>query len=471
MTAASPKPNSARAQIVLWGALREAIVTLAAALATLACTFALDRGPGSAVLGVVLCVSLSRSQLDRDGRHRLETALVLPAVGLSAIGVGSLLRDMPWFGALAFVACMTLSIWLRRFGLTARRIGSLIALPFIALLVTPRIDSVSSSVIPAALVPIVIALLALFWVSLLHSVARSIGFLPRAARAEAIVQCQLPREGTLKPDAVTRMALQMAVALSTAFIVGYWFFAERWTWIVLTAFIVLSGNRGRLDVAYKSMQRVGGAAVGTAIALYTSVHVGHGDFPAAAILASLFFGIWLRPIGYQWWALFITIALGLLQGFGEGNSAELLLQRMEEITIGAGIGVAAASSVLPVRSTAVLRSRLANALAALGVALDPAIPERTSVPFVGAVDSVQQLAPSFRVSRLITSSARRVQPADWIDALLDCRAAAIELIDSGATPPEVRRAVGAARKALLEPAALTAALRELRRVLGDRILS
>ena len=188
MTAASPKPDSARPPAAVWGALREAIVTFAAALATLACTLALGRGLDSAVLGVVLCVSLSRSQLDRDKGHRLQTVLVLPAVGLSAIGVGSLLRDMPWLGALVFVAFMSLSIWLRRFGLTARRIGSRISRPFVALLVTPRIDSVSISMIPATLVPIVIALLALLWVSVLHTVARSIGFLPRAGRVETLPQ-------------------------------------------------------------------------------------------------------------------------------------------------------------------------------------------------------------------------------------------------------------------------------------------
>jgi uncharacterized membrane protein YccC len=205
------------------------------------------------------------------------------------------------------------------------------------------------------------------------------------------------------------------------------------------------------------------------IALVASIHAGgHEGAAIAALLASVFVAMWLRPISYAWWALFITVALGLLQGFGDGSSVALLLQRLEEIAIGAVIGVASAWFVLPVRSTAVLRVRLADALAALSVALDPATAERTSTAFDYAVDKVQKLAPTFRASRLIAGRAQSLQPADWIEVLLDCREAAIALIESGATPSDVRRAVGAARKALLEPATLAPALQELRRVLGER---
>ena len=92
----------------------EAVVTMLAVLSTLACTLAIAPGSGPAVLAVVLSLSLSRSHLDRDLRGRLEAAVVLPLVGLVAIGVGMLLRQLPWVGALTFVAGMFLSIWLRK---------------------------------------------------------------------------------------------------------------------------------------------------------------------------------------------------------------------------------------------------------------------------------------------------------------------------------------------------------------------
>lgn len=448
-------------------ALREAVVTMLAAIATLSCTLAIAPGPGPAVLAVVLCLSLSRSQLDRDLRGRIEAAVALPIVGLAAVGVGTLLHRAPWLGALVFVAGMFVSVWLRRFGPMARRAGSLIALPFVVLLTTPHIRAAPGAAIPAPLIPILIALLALLWVGALHALARRVRFLPAARTAQHLAPVP-PRESSMRPIASTRMAIQMAVALALSFVVGYVFFAERWAWIVLTAFIVISGNRGRLDVVYKSMLRVLGAAFGTLSAVLLSVHAGsHDTTTAALILGAVFLGIWLRPLNYAWWALFATVALALLQGFAGTAPSRILWPRLEEIVIGAAIGVASAWWVLPVRSTAVLRRRLADALAALASALDPANAGLGSDAFIHSLALVEQLAPAFRASRMVTRRFRNPQPVDWVDALLACREPAVALIDGGATPGAVRRAVGAARKAMLEPAELLPALQNLHRALAE----
>jgi len=447
-------------------ALREAVVTMLAALCALACALAIAHDAGAAVLAVVLSLSLSRSELDRDWRHRLEAALALPIVSVAAICAGWLLHHVPWLGATVFVTGMFVSIWLRRFGATARRMGSLVALPFVTLLVVPHVAAAQGSAVPRALLPIVVALLALLWVSALHALARRVDFLPRQAPRAHPAPVARAREASMKPDATTRMAIQMAVALAIAFVVGFAFFGQRWAWIVLTAFIVLSGNRGRLDVAWKSVLRIGGAAAGTVFALVASVHAGgHDATTLALILAAVFLGVWLRPIGYAWWALFVTIALALLQGFDSEPAARTLALRLEEIVIGATIGVATAWWLLPVRSTDVLRRRIADALAALGAALDPVEVERHPRAFVDACAAVEQLAPAFRATRAITRQARATRAADWIDALAACREPAIALIDSGATPADVRRAVGVARKALLDVATLTPALHALRDVL------
>jgi uncharacterized membrane protein YccC len=198
------------------------------------------------------------------------------------------------------------------------------------------------------------------------------------------------------------------------------------------------------------------------MALVFTLHVGaHDATTAVLILAAVFVGMWLRPLGYAWWALCVTLALALLQGF-EGTSAQhILWPRLEEIVIGAIIGIAAAWFVLPVRSTAVLRRRIADALAIFADALDPATPARRSGEFVMALDEVQQIAPAFRASRLATRSFRAMQPADWVDTLASCREPAVALIDQGETPGTVRKAVGAARKAMREPTQLLPALRNL----------
>ena len=449
--------------------LAAAVVTMLAALATLACALAIAPEPGPAVLAVVLCLSFSRSHLDHDLRGRLEAAVALPLIGLVAVGVGSLLHHMPWVGAAVFVAGMFVSIWVRRFGLMARRAGSLIALPFVVILTTPHVPPRHASHLIAILVPIIVALLALVWVAAFQAAARRLGMLPPVRKAMAPAPAAAPAEGSLSPSASTRMAIQMAVALAASFLIGYLFFAERWAWIVLTAFIVNSGNRGRLDVAYKSVLRVAGAAVGTIAALTLAIHVGNHDATTAAlILAAVFLGLWLRPLNYAWWALFITIALALLQGFSGATPQGILWPRLEEIVIGAIIGVASAWLVYPVKSTAVLRRRIADALAALSEAVDPATEERKPDAFVAALDQVEQVAPAFRASRLLTPWLKTVHPADWIDALVACRDPAMVLINEGATPGEVRKGVGAARKALREPETLLPALQALRVTMAPR---
>lgn len=451
---------------VLTRPLVEAVVTMLAVLATLACTLAIAPGRGPAVLAVVLSLSLSRSHLDRDLRGRLEAAVVLPLVGFVAMGVGLLLRQLPWVGALAFVAGMFLSIWLRNLGALARRAGRLIALPFVTLLTVPHVHAAAGA-LPAVLVPIVVALLALLWVTVFHMLARRLGVLPPVSTLTA-ADAAPAQESKLRPSASTRLAIQMAVALAVSFVVGYLGFAERWAWIVLTAFIVNSGNRGRLDVAYKSGLRVLGAAAGTVLAMSLSFHAQADPMTTGGwILAALFFGVWLRPLGYAWWALFVTLALALLQGFEPQPPGMLLWQRLEEIVIGALLGLASAWFVWPLRSTDVLRRRLADVLAAMAEATDPSTPERSPARVAKALDELADMAAPFRAARRLTQHARAIQPADWVDTLLACRAPAIDVITRGETPGRLRQAIGAARKSLREPDALLPALQQLRQTLGD----
>ncbi len=446
----------------LAAALPEAVLTLLAALATLACSWALAPEPGPAVLAVVLCLSLSRSQLDRDLRGRIEAAIALPLVSLAAMGVAWLLHHLPLVGALVFVAALAASIWLRRFGPMGRKAGTLIALPFVTILITPYVPPRHVSGELALAMPVIVALLALFWVSVAHALAQRLGRLPAPAAVKEIEATTpaTPKANAMRPMASTRMAAQMGVALALAFIVGHFFFEQHWAWVVLTAFIVNSGSQGRLDVAYKSGLRLLGAGAGTVIALLMSHGLGgHDAGTVALMLAALFMGLWLRPMGYGWWALFITLTLALLQGFEGASSAQALLgQRLLEILIGAVIGVAAAWFVWPIKSTDVLRRRMADALAALAEATDPATVDRKPDRFVALLAAVKKIAPAFRAARLLG----KPQAADWIDALLACEAPAVALIEQRGTPRPVRKAIGGARLALKTPeTTLAPALAEL----------
>lgn len=442
-------------------AFPEAVMAVGAALLTLACAQLVAPGPGSAVLAVVLCLSLARSRLERDRRGRLEAAIALPLVGLAATGMGLLLRDAPWAGATVFTACLALSVWLRQFGQPARRAARLIALPFVALLTVPHLAGVHRGPLPAPLVPVIVALLALAWVSVLDALGRRLGLLAVATPAGHLATGTAAAAKT-RLSATTRMAMQMGLALAVAFAAGHAFFGRHWPWVVLTAFIVHSRNRGRLEVAYTSVLRTAGAAAGTLVATLLTVPVGtHPGAVAAVTLAAVFFGTWLRPLGYAWWALFVTLALAVLQAYAGLPAGPAMLQRLAAIATGAAIAVMVAWWVLPVRSTDVLRRRMAGALATLAEALDPARDGRTPHGFEHALGQVEQLAPAFRAAALLPHGRLR-EPAQWIDALQACGPHALALIATGAAPPAVRRAVGAARQALREPARLLPTLEVLR---------
>jgi uncharacterized membrane protein YccC len=224
-----------------------------------------------------------------------------------------------------------------------------------------------------------------------------------------------------------------------------------------------------LDVAYKSVLRVVGAAAGTVIASMFSIEVGYqGAARVVLMLGAIFLGVWLRPLGYAWWALFITLALALLQGFTGSSLADILEPRLEEIVLGALIAVASAWFVFPVRSTSVMRRRIADALARLSEALDPATSRRRPDDFVAAVAGVKELAAAFRASRLVTRKFRAIQPADWADVLTACTTPAVTLIEKGETPGLVRRAIGAARKSMREPGEILGAMQELNRSLAEQ---
>lgn len=307
-------------------ALATAVTTMLAIILTIASIVPLAPAVGPVVMGAMLALTLSRSQLERDARGRLEAAVALPVIGLVAAGVGALLLDLRIVGAVVFVLGMTASIWLSRFGPVARRIGGLLALPFIALLVAPApIPRHPTGPLAGAawLIPIVVALIAFAWVTLVQLGSRAIGLLPRRARAWERPAATPPPDGGTPPRwrlrPTDKLALQMGLALALAFSIGFVFFSDRWAWIVLTVVVVAIGNAGRADVLYKGIQRIVGAGIGTLLALVPPIHLGPPSVLTVVVLVAIVFvGLFAREFAYVWWALFFTLALLIIQGFAGG---------------------------------------------------------------------------------------------------------------------------------------------------------
>jgi hypothetical protein len=465
-------------------------------------------GGSAAVLATVVALSLGRREF--AGRAEFaRSALLIPVIGVAAAGVGWLLVAAPVIGAAVFVAGMSVPVWLRRFGPRAARLGALAALPLMAMLVVPIAPAADVPAWVSTLLALLSGVVAVLWVGLAREV---LGLMRAAGAAEAAIprppspnglppgdtttspaEAPAPRTSPAGPPgpppssagptppatprrrlpASTRMAIQLAVALAAAFVVGWLLFPAHAMWVVLTAYIVNAGNRGRGDVLHKSALRVVGALGGSlaAVALALAVPSASGFAAVVVIFVALFVGTWLRTYSYAYWALTVTLVLTLLQELfgvspllgpaGLAGEAGLLAERMGAIVVGALLGVASAWFILPVRSTDVLRRRLSELLVALSAALAPDAEDRATrvAAFRTALARVEQLAPAHR-ARSLLGGRGRVQPINCIEAAIALGPALDARLGSARRPrdPEARTnlrdAIGQARRSLGAPADL-----------------
>ncbi|MEO6115890.1 MAG: FUSC family protein [Pseudolysinimonas sp.] len=445
--------------------LAQAVVTMLAILATIAVCLLIAPEPGPAVLGAMLCLTLSRSQLERDWRGRLEAGIALPFIGLLSAGVGLLLLNLRIVGAVVYVLGMFLSIFLRRFGPIPRRLGSLLALPFIALLVAPNPVPTTIHGPFAVLVPALVALVAFAFVTVFQVAAMGIRMLPRPVPAAESARSSERPPGAGRVDPTTRLALQMALALALAFTIGFLFFPDRWAWIVLTVVVVAVGNTGRADVLYKGIQRVLGAALGTIVALLglTVPALGGPNLPTVIVLlAIVFVAVFLRPFAYLWWALFFTLALTLLQSFASSTAAvgPLLGERLEEILLGTALALLVAWFVLPLRSENTVRRRISLVLAALQDRLADQTPD-TDRALTAAEKDLARVAAPYKAWRRFFRHSTRPRAGLWIATTR----ASVELGRDGGSAA-ARTALGEARRTLRDPDALQPALEKLRATLA-----
>jgi hypothetical protein len=306
------------------------IATLLGFWSTLQISASAHLGIAPVVLSVALGVMLGRAQRDADVVQRGIGAIVTPVAASAAAGVVLLAASFPAIGAAVFVIVAAGAIWLRRFGRRLAAAGTLATLPFVAMLIAP---------VPAVGWAALVAAIVYGWTSAVAWVVDPARFAHRAGPAP-------PRS----PRVSARMAVQMAVALAAVFTVGFLAFGPHSVWPVLTAFIVCSGHRGRVDALVKGASRLAGAAIGTLLAAGLALLFSPGDTRAVvAIFALLAVATWLRSISYVYWAAGATAALALLYGFiGEGG-AELLLVRLAGILAGGLIAIAACCLVLPIR--------------------------------------------------------------------------------------------------------------------------
>ena len=159
------------------GELRKAAAVMAAVLAAYGSALLVENLAALhlevVILAVVLALTTARGQRTASLGDRLFGLAVLLAATLAAAGIGGLLSAHPDAGDTLFVAGVSASIWIRRFGQRATRAGSLIMAPLVAVLVTPSVPPG-----PGTLWVVVVAVLTWFWVTVVQLLAVRTGFVP-----------------------------------------------------------------------------------------------------------------------------------------------------------------------------------------------------------------------------------------------------------------------------------------------------
>jgi hypothetical protein len=398
--------------------IRSTVVQMAGCLLAFGAAMVLarigDQGLGPIVLAVVLAISLPRQHRHAAGFGGFAAAV---AATVLAGGVGWLLAGpVPVLGDVAFVLVVAGAIAVRRFGPTATSLGVVATMPMIGLLVVPVAPRGPAGVPVLAATAVVTVVC----VGLTSMLARRTGFLPAPAAAPVWTPPSRPERRRLQP--ADRMALQMAIGLAAAFVVGRLVFGPHWSWVALTAYVVAGGARSRGDVLHRGLERIGGAAAGTTLAALAGLVFAPGSpWPVVAIFVVLAVASWLRQQSYAWWAAGVTTIVALLAGFLGQDAAELLPVRLLAIVAGGALAVAAAWFVLPIRTSAIVRRRVADALAVLQDLLaEPH--EENRARFTGALERLGEIAPSLRAHRRLRRLLRRPGPhaADTVDALLAC---------------------------------------------------
>jgi uncharacterized membrane protein YccC len=376
--------------------------------------------------------------------------LGLPLLALAAMGVGWLLHQFFAVGAVVFVAGMAGAIWLRRFGGEARQLGAVIMLPLVAILIVPVSVHSSAGRWVDLLLVLLAGLVAFCWVLVADALLRQLARLPTTTEQEVDPPTRAQQDGKLASS--TRMAVQMAVALAAAFLLGKLGFAQHWRWVVITAFIVSSQSAGREDAVHKSFLRLGGALAGTVLAAALQyIAASHGAQAAVLIFVALFVGVWLREVNYAFWAASITLILALLQNADDQLVLFMLCMRLVAILAGALCAVAAAWWVLPIRTEDVVRRYLADALLALeGVATAHASAEderaRAIQLLAHRLAQLERVAPSQTWHyRLTRAQPDADHPAVWIGIARQYREAIQGL---NAVPAELVRTIRLARRTI-----------------------
>jgi uncharacterized membrane protein YccC len=179
------------------------------------------------------------------------------------------------------------------------------------------------------------------------------GYLPgsAASAADSLEADTAKHPRWLRLSLNSRQCVQAGLASLLTLLCSVPVSSQRYYWAMLACLIVLTGTATSGETLVKGTHRVLGTALGV-VAAIAAVHLtrGHDTFVVAVMSVCVFLSVYFFRVAYGVLAFGITTLMGLLyNALGEFSDA-LLVTRLAETAIGAGIAALIAVLVLPVHN-------------------------------------------------------------------------------------------------------------------------
>ncbi|WNI21415.1 FUSC family protein [Streptomyces sp. ITFR-16] len=198
------------------------------------------------------------------------------------------------------------------------------------------------------------------------------GALPGVAGTMAVAMPDGPQaEGARTLGLPTRYAIQAALAVGLAIVLGYLVSPEQYFWSIITVFIILLGPTTRSQILVKGVQRAVGTLLGCLAAIPLAALLHGGPAPViCVVLVSCLLGHYLTSLSYAYLAFFITVSLFQLYDLMHQYEPSLVPVRLTETLLGTVITIAVTALILPVRAHNTVALERAGAFHAIGELLD-----------------------------------------------------------------------------------------------------
>lgn len=171
-----------------------------------------------------------------------------------------------------------------------------------------------------------------------------------------------------------RTAVQITIATALAAWAGYLVDPTRFYWAPLSALLCFVGVNNAGEQVWKGVYRILGTILGVIMGSVLARALGTNPLlDALAILATMFFAIYLFRINYTFMAMGITISISMVFLQLSELSADLLIARVVETAIGALIAALTAIFILPLGPRRVIKTAKQRLLRALGLLIIAAI--------------------------------------------------------------------------------------------------